>query len=80
MQERRAYSHPSQYMLNACDGLGTVGDVCPAVLPVAGRRLEGFGFNPSVVAAPSSLRHAAGESFPTLRYVGTARIFDKNFG
>mgnify|MGYP007078081201 CR=1 FL=1 len=87
---------PKQYESSACNGLGTAGGVCPAVLlpchvsrlPWDGglerlhdcmvQPLPGFGFNPTVVHAPSGMRRALRSVLPQLRFVATSRFEQNN--
>ena len=55
-RQQRYAPRDNHYLWDACAGIGTVGDVCPQVLPCATpgcaiRKLPGLAYNPSVVRA-----------------------------
>ena len=83
----------AQYDTDACAGLGTAGGVCPVTLPCvqapheSGRGpcivqpLDGLGFNPSIVLAPTSVRRQAAAVLnlgSSVHYVATHRFETNN--
>ena len=79
-----AHAMLSAHLVSACEGLGTAGDACPIVLACqrtpwpsgAGcnvEMLQGFGYNPSAIPAPPSVRAAGKRAGLEVAYLGTTR-------
>ena len=86
-RQQRYAPRDNHYLWDACAGIGTVGDVCPQVLPCATpgcaiRKLPGLAYNPSVVRAPAWVVAAAARALPPtappVRYVASDRIGRNN--
>ena len=86
-RQQRYAPRDNHYLWDPCAGIGTVGDVCPQVLPCATpgcaiRKLPGLAYNPSVVRAPAWVVAAAARALPPtappVRYVASDRIGRNN--